>query len=51
MYVVSVCAGLHSFFLPSHFTAKSRIPLAVKYIEFDNSKKDFVEESVLFWVT
>lgn len=40
-----------SFFLPSHFTAKSRIPLVVKYIEFDNSKKDFLEDSVLFWVT
>lgn len=30
----------------SHFTAKSRILLAVKYIEFDNSKKDFLEDSV-----
>lgn len=40
-----------SLFRPSHFTVKSRILLALRYIEFDNSKKDFVKGSVLFWVT
>lgn len=55
-YVVLSCLpsnrpSLFFFLFAPHFTAKSRILLAVKYIEFDNSKKDFLEDSVLFWVT